>query len=221
MIARHLAEELPFMASENLLMAAVAAGGDRQQLHEMIRRHSQAAGAVVKQEGTAERFASSGWPADPAFAKVDVAAALDPASFVGRAARASRRILAIGRRSRSSPRYPRRPPPASCGCRDRRREDQRPEAKRRRSEPGRPGGSGRSLRLESCSSGLWSLASSLLRTHMPAIFDKLGIQFLYPENWTLDEQEAMDGRARRDGLQSRGGVLVGDAASAVDRSARI
>ncbi len=83
-IARHLAEELPFMASENLLMAAVAAGGDRQKLHELIRRHSQAAGAVVKQEGRPndliERLA-----ADPAFAKVNVAAALDPASFVGRA----------------------------------------------------------------------------------------------------------------------------------------
>ena len=50
-IARHLAEELPFMASENLLMAAVAAGGDRQSLHETIRRHSQAAGAAVKLEG--------------------------------------------------------------------------------------------------------------------------------------------------------------------------
>ncbi len=83
-IARHLAEELPFMASENLLMAAVAAGGDRQQLHEVIRRHSQAAGAAVKQEGRPndllERLA-----ADPAFAQVDVAAAIDPASFVGRA----------------------------------------------------------------------------------------------------------------------------------------
>ncbi|HEX4142148.1 MAG TPA: adenylosuccinate lyase [Pirellulales bacterium] len=83
-IARHLAEELPFMASENLLMAAVAAGGDRQQLHELIRRHSQAAGAAVKQEGRPndllERLA-----ADPAFAQVDVAGALDPASFVGRA----------------------------------------------------------------------------------------------------------------------------------------
>ena len=39
-IARHLAQELPFMASENILMAAVAAGGDRQQLHERIRRHT-------------------------------------------------------------------------------------------------------------------------------------------------------------------------------------
>ena len=50
-IARHLREELPFMATENILMAAVAAGGDRQELHERIRQHSQAAAANVKQQG--------------------------------------------------------------------------------------------------------------------------------------------------------------------------
>ena len=50
-IAANLAEELPFMATENILMAAVAAGGDRQELHERIRRHSQAAARAVKQEG--------------------------------------------------------------------------------------------------------------------------------------------------------------------------
>jgi hypothetical protein len=50
-IAAHLDAELPFMASENILMAAVAAGGDRQELHEVIRRHSQAAAAVVKEQG--------------------------------------------------------------------------------------------------------------------------------------------------------------------------
>jgi len=83
-IAANLAAELPFMASENILMAAVAAGGDRQDLHERVRRHSQAAGAVVKQEGgrndLIERLA-----ADPAFAQVDLQAALDPQKFVGRA----------------------------------------------------------------------------------------------------------------------------------------
>ena len=66
-IARHLHEELPFMATENILMAAVAAGGDRQELHERIRQHSQAAAAVVKEQGGAndllERLAG-----DPAFA---------------------------------------------------------------------------------------------------------------------------------------------------------
>jgi len=83
-IGRNLEAELPFMATENILMAAVAAGGDRQELHERIRRHSQAAAAVVKQEGgrndLLDRLAG-----DPAFAKVDLAAALDPAKFVGRA----------------------------------------------------------------------------------------------------------------------------------------
>jgi len=83
-IARNLEAELPFMATENILMAAVAAGGDRQDLHERIRRHSQAAAEVVKKEGgrndLLERLS-----ADEAFAKVDLARALDPAQFVGRA----------------------------------------------------------------------------------------------------------------------------------------
>jgi len=83
-IARNLEAELPFMATENILMAAVAAGGDRQDLHERIRRHSQAAAEVVKKEGgrndLLERLS-----ADEAFAKVDLARALDPAQFAGRA----------------------------------------------------------------------------------------------------------------------------------------
>lgn len=83
-IARNLEAELPFMATENILMAAVAAGGDRQDLHERIRRHSQAAAQVVKKEGgrndLIERLS-----ADEAFDKVDLAQALDPAQFVGRA----------------------------------------------------------------------------------------------------------------------------------------
>ncbi len=84
-IARHLQEELPFMASEAVLMAAVAGGGDRQDLHERIRRHSQAAAAVVKEQGGAndllERLAG-----DPALAGIDLGEALDPAKFIGRAA---------------------------------------------------------------------------------------------------------------------------------------
>lgn len=83
-IARNLNEELPFMATENILMAAVAAGGDRQDLHERIRRHSQAAASVVKQQGQAndllQRLAT-----DPAFAQIDLANLLDPNQFVGRA----------------------------------------------------------------------------------------------------------------------------------------
>ena len=83
-IARHLAEELPFMATENILMAAVAAGGDRQDLHERIRRHSQAAAAAVKQQGKANDLLDR-LRGDPAFPKVNLDAALDPARFVGRA----------------------------------------------------------------------------------------------------------------------------------------
>ncbi|MCA9113376.1 MAG: adenylosuccinate lyase, partial [Planctomycetaceae bacterium] len=50
-IAMGLREELPFIAAEDILMAAVAAGEDRQELHELIRQHSVAAGAEVKQHG--------------------------------------------------------------------------------------------------------------------------------------------------------------------------
>ena len=51
MIEKRLNEELPFMATENIMMAAVKKGGDRQELHERIRQHSMAAGRVVKVEG--------------------------------------------------------------------------------------------------------------------------------------------------------------------------
>ena len=83
-IAAHLAAELPFMASENILMAAVAAGGDRQDLHERIRRHSQAAAAVVKEQGGQNDLIAR-LAADPAFAKVDLTAVMEPSQFVGRA----------------------------------------------------------------------------------------------------------------------------------------
>jgi adenylosuccinate lyase len=83
-IARNLAEELPFMATENLLMAAVEAGGDRQQLHEVIRRHSQGAAAAVKQQGQPNDLLVR-LAADPAFSKVNVNAAMDPSQFIGRA----------------------------------------------------------------------------------------------------------------------------------------
>ena len=86
-IARHLNEELPFMATENILMAAVAAGGDRQELHEKIRQHSQAAADVYKDAGGSydliDRLKN-----DPAFASVDFATVADaskPEQFIGRA----------------------------------------------------------------------------------------------------------------------------------------
>lgn len=83
-IAKHLSEELPFMATENILMRAVASGGDRQELHERIRQHSQAAAYEVKSEGRPNDLLDR-LQTDEAFAGVDVAAALDPLAFVGRA----------------------------------------------------------------------------------------------------------------------------------------
>ena len=82
-IAKNLREELPFMATENILMAAVASGGDRQDLHERIRQHSQAAAAEVKQHGRANDLMAR-LAADKAFASVDLNAAVDPSSLVGR-----------------------------------------------------------------------------------------------------------------------------------------
>ena len=83
-IDAHIRAELPFMASENILMAAVQAGGDRQELHEYIRQHSQAAAQQVKGLGKPndliERLKD-----DPAFAAIDIDALLDPSTFVGRA----------------------------------------------------------------------------------------------------------------------------------------
>ena len=92
-IARHLRDELPFMATENILMAAVARGGDRQTLHEKIRRHSQAAALVVKQHG-GENDLLERLRHDPAFATVDFAEAMRPEKFVGRAPRQVDEFLA-------------------------------------------------------------------------------------------------------------------------------
>ena len=83
-IARHLEEELPFMASETILMAAVGRGADRQDAHESIRRHSQAAAAVVKEQG-GENDLLKRLAGDPMFSGIDFDDALDPARFVGRA----------------------------------------------------------------------------------------------------------------------------------------
>jgi len=84
-IAANLRAELPFMATENILMAAVAAGGDRQELHERIRDHSHAAAALVKQEGRPNDLIQR-LKADKAFAGLDIDALTDPRQFVGRAA---------------------------------------------------------------------------------------------------------------------------------------
>ncbi|HEX3869501.1 MAG TPA: adenylosuccinate lyase [Pirellulales bacterium] len=79
-----LMAELPFMATENILMAAVARGGDRQELHERIRQHSQAAATVVKQQGLKNDLLER-LRGDPKFAGVDLDGLLDPMQFVGRA----------------------------------------------------------------------------------------------------------------------------------------
>jgi adenylosuccinate lyase len=83
MTARHVAAELPFMATENLLMAAVQAGGDRQDLHERIRTHSLAAAARLK-EGQADNDLIDRLQSDPAFPALDFATVLRPDRFVGR-----------------------------------------------------------------------------------------------------------------------------------------
>jgi adenylosuccinate lyase len=82
-IARHVAQELPFMATENLLMAAVRAGGDRQDLHERIRILSQEAATRIKQ-GDGSNDLIERLRNDPAFRAVDFAPLLDPRRFIGR-----------------------------------------------------------------------------------------------------------------------------------------
>lgn len=83
-IASHVQAELPFMATENILMAAVKAGGNRQQLHEKIRLHSQAAAAQVKQFGRPNDLIDR-LKADIDFTKIDFEKVLDPKKYIGRA----------------------------------------------------------------------------------------------------------------------------------------
>jgi adenylosuccinate lyase len=85
-IAKHIAEEMPFMATENILMEAVKKGGDRQSLHERIRQYSMEATKAIKLEGKSndllERIVC-----DPAFCltKTDLDRILDVKAFTGRA----------------------------------------------------------------------------------------------------------------------------------------
>jgi len=83
-IAARVAAELPFMASENILMAVVKAGGNRQELHEKIRLHSQAAAAQVKKFGRPNDLINR-LKADVAFSKIDFEKVLDQKKYVGRA----------------------------------------------------------------------------------------------------------------------------------------
>lgn len=86
-IRRRVATELPFMATERCLMIGVTAGGDRQTLHEVIRRHAMDVARAIAEDGAANDLLAR-LAADPAFRGADVAAVardLDPRHFVGRA----------------------------------------------------------------------------------------------------------------------------------------
>ena len=88
MIRRHLDEELPFLATEPILMQAARRGGDRQALHERIRRHAVAAAERIKEKGEAndlvERIATD---EEFGLSRIEVEAALDPRHHLGRAPR--------------------------------------------------------------------------------------------------------------------------------------
>ena len=85
-ISRRIADELPFMATEELLVRAVRAGRDRQEAHEIIRRHSIATARALR-EGAAANDMLERLARDPAFGVPmdDLRVALEPARFVGRA----------------------------------------------------------------------------------------------------------------------------------------
>ena len=78
--------ELPFMATENIMMDAVKAGGDRQELHERIRELSMEAGRNVKEKGLDNNLLDL-IAADPAFGlnEEELKKTMDPAKYVGRA----------------------------------------------------------------------------------------------------------------------------------------
>ena len=94
-IAARVMKELPFMATENIMMQAVKKGGDRQELHEKLRVHSQAAARVVKEEG-GENDLVDRVAADPAFGltKEEILAEMDPKAFTGRAPQQVEEFLA-------------------------------------------------------------------------------------------------------------------------------
>jgi adenylosuccinate lyase len=85
--------ELPFMASEEILMAGVQAGGDRQNLHELIRRHSLAAAEQVKNHGQANDLIER-LRGDKAFSGLDLSSVLKPSHFTGRAGTQVERFVA-------------------------------------------------------------------------------------------------------------------------------
>lgn len=84
-VAQRVQRELPFMATENIMMEAVKKGGDRQELHERLREHSIAAARVVKEEG-GENDLIDRICADPAFrlTEEELGRILIPSNFIGR-----------------------------------------------------------------------------------------------------------------------------------------
>jgi len=101
-IRKNLMAELPFMATENILMACVKLGADRQDYHERIRQHAQAAGMRVKQEGLDNDLLDR-LKADPAFqpksrgglldGELDWEGVMDPMKYVGRSVEQTERFI--------------------------------------------------------------------------------------------------------------------------------
>ena len=93
-IRAHLLRELPFMATETILMDAVKAGGDRQELHERIRVHSMEAGRLVKEEG-AENDLLDRIAGDKAFGmdRAQLDALMEPEKFVGAAPQQTEKFI--------------------------------------------------------------------------------------------------------------------------------
>lgn len=102
MVRKNLMAELPFMATENILMACVKLGGDRQEYHEHIRAHAQAAGLRVKQEGQdndllerlkADKHFWSAARGGPLSAELDWDGVLDPMKYIGRSVEQTERFI--------------------------------------------------------------------------------------------------------------------------------
>ena len=102
MVKKNLMAELPFMATENILMECVKLGGDRQHYHELIRQHAQAAGLRVKQEGLdndlLERLKNDQnfWSAKrggPLSAELNWDGVMDPMKYVGRSVEQTERFI--------------------------------------------------------------------------------------------------------------------------------
>lgn len=103
MINRHLMDELPFIATENILMYSVKKGGDRQTLHEAIRRHSVAAAKAIKESG-ADNDLIDRIPADPVFniTKDEILKIIDEGGFTGRAKEQTEEYVAAVREALKS-----------------------------------------------------------------------------------------------------------------------